>query len=333
MKVPVLDSDRNPLMPCSRKRARKLMERKEAKPLWINGIFTIILQREPESRYTQEVVVGIDPGSKVSGLTAKTEASTLLNIQYLAPTHVKKKVEERKELRRGRRQRKTPYRKCRFNRRVEERLPPSTRARWQQHLNLAHSVNKLYPVTHVVIEDISAVTKKGQRKWNKSFSPLEVGKKWFKSEVEKHFEYSTYKGFDTYSERNRLGLKKNSNKTKEDFYTHCVDSWVLANLVVGGHTSPEQTKVLYLKPLVYHRRKLHVTVPAKKGIRKPYGGTMSLGLKRGTLVKHPKWGKTLVGGNSKGRISLHELSTNKRIARNAKKEDLTIIKVLKWNIH
>jgi len=32
--TPVLDKNKNPLMPCSEKRARILMLRKEAKPYW-----------------------------------------------------------------------------------------------------------------------------------------------------------------------------------------------------------------------------------------------------------------------------------------------------------
>ena len=45
--VPVLDKDKKPLMPCSEKRARKLLEKREAKPYWSRGVFCIILQKEP----------------------------------------------------------------------------------------------------------------------------------------------------------------------------------------------------------------------------------------------------------------------------------------------
>lgn len=62
--VPVLDKNKNPLMPTSWKRAKKLMKKEEAKPYWNKGVFCIILQRPPKTRYKQEVCIGVDPGSK-----------------------------------------------------------------------------------------------------------------------------------------------------------------------------------------------------------------------------------------------------------------------------
>ena len=67
--------------------------------------------------------------------------------------------------------------------------------------------------------------------------------------------------------------------------------------------------------LRFHRRQLHVFQAAKGGIRKLHGGTRSMGLSRGTLVKHNKLGLCYVGGSSKDRVSLHRLRTGKRITR------------------
>ena len=103
--VPVLDKDKKPLMPCSEKRARKLLKKGEAKPYWSRGVFCIILQKEPSSRNYQDIVIGVDPGSKFEGLSVKSEAHTLLNIQTEAKADVKDKVETRKNLRRNRRNR------------------------------------------------------------------------------------------------------------------------------------------------------------------------------------------------------------------------------------
>jgi len=60
-----------------------------------------------------------------------------------------------------------------------------------------------------------------------------------------------------------------------------------------------------------------------------YERTISLGIPRGSLVKHPKFGLSHIGGTSKGRISLHDLS-GKRLTQSAKKEDLTILTINKW---
>ena len=109
-------------------------------------------------------------------------------------------------MRRTRRGRNTPCRKPRFNRAKgsfdtqatqPKGLPPSTKARWQWKLRICWWLKKIFPITDFVVEDIAAVTKKGKRRWNKSFSPLEVGKKWFYSELEKIGNVYTLKGYET----------------------------------------------------------------------------------------------------------------------------------------
>jgi len=307
------------------------MECSRAKPYWYKGFFCIIMQ-DVTKTFKQDVVVAIDPGSKMSGLTVKTTANTILNIQYGVRTKVKDKVEGRAIARRARRQRNTPYRKCRFYRSVKNRLPTSTKARWQQHLNLIKFCAKMYPITHVAIEDIEAATWKGAKKWNTMFSPLEVGKKWAYEQIEKDYPLTKYKGYDTYEIRKSLGLKKGKDKLKVHFYSHAVDSWVMANDLIGGHTEVDNKRLTYLEPLNLYRRQLHAFCPTKCNVRRNYGGTRSIGLKRGTLVKHPKYNHCLVGGTSNGRVSLHDFKTNKRLCQNAKTQDLIILTNMPWNL-
>jgi len=161
------------------------------------------------------------------------------------------------------------------------------------------------------------------------FSPLEVGKQWFYSEVEKFGNLHLKQGYETKELRDQLGLKKTSKKLAEVFEAHCVDSWVLANWCVGGHLSPDNKQLLCVAPIQFHRRQLHALQPAKSGIRRDYGSTRSCGFKRGSLVKHPKWGLTYVGGTMGGRISLHSM-TGARICRNAKPEDLKLKSYNTW---
>jgi hypothetical protein len=85
-----------------------------------------------------------------------------------------------------------------------------------------------------------------------------------------------------------------------------------------------------MAPLNWHHRQLHRFEPEKGGRRRPYGGTLSMGIKRGTLVKHPKYGKAYVGGTMDGRISLHDLSTGKRLTQSAKVAVCKCIKLLRW---
>lgn len=197
----------------------------------------------------------------------------------------------------------------------------------------------MFPVNHFVVEDIKAKTWKNGHKWNVSFSPLEVGKQWFYSELRKLGSLETRSGMDTNQLRDTLGLKKSKNKLADTFNAHCVDSWVLANSVTGGHDKPDNTDLLVIVPLRFHRRQLHRLEHALQHVRPRYGGTLSDGLKRGSLVKHPKYGLAYIGGFMKKPIkknpnrkviSLHCLMTGKRLTQNAVKEDLKFLTFNSW---
>jgi hypothetical protein len=147
MFIPVLSKDRKPLMPTTPARARRWIKSKRATPFWSKGIFCVRLNvsvlrgvsaegltsfsvdttpSQQSNNFLQAgfglpadnhepVVVGIDPGSKKEAFTIKSESHTYLNIQADAVTWVKDAVKTRREMRRGRRFRKTPCRKPRFN--------------------------------------------------------------------------------------------------------------------------------------------------------------------------------------------------------------------------
>jgi hypothetical protein len=328
--VPVVDSNQKPLMPTTAIRAAKWIASRKATPFWKRGIFCVRLNVEPSARNTQTIALGIDPGSKKEGYTAKSDSHTYLNIQADAVTWVKDAVETRRTLRRSRRGRNTPYRKCRCNRGVGFRLPPSTRARWGWKLRIANWLQKMYPINIFVVEDISADTRKGCKKWNQAFSPLEVGKKWFYKQLAKLGKVETKEGWETFEMRNASGLKKSKSKMSEVFEAHCVDSWTLANWWTGGHIKPDYTRMLCITPLRFHRRQLHVCNPTEGNVRKPYGGTRSEGFTRGSLVEHSNKGLAYVGGTSNGRISLHEVATGKRLGQNYKPEDCKFLSFNTW---
>ena len=333
MFVPVVDKDQNPLMPTKPSRARKWIRDKKATPFWKNGVLCVRLNVNPSDRYFQEVCVGADPGSKKEGFTVKSESHTYLNVQADAHSKVGKKVEKRRELRRGRRSRKCPNRKNRTNRLANrERIPAGTRARWDWKLRILDWLSKLYPITHICVEDIKAQTIQRAKKWNQSFSPLQVGKDWFYSEVKKRWKLLTLQGYETKEIRDRLGLKKSSKKLSETFDAHCVDSWCLAHHTVGGENIPDSTGIFCISPIPIARRNLHREVPKKGGIRSRYGGTMlKNGLIKNSLVKHAKYGLTrLAGINTKGLFSIYSLH-GKRLTKRAKHKDFTVLRKLNFN--
>ena len=326
--VPVIDNMNKSLMPCSEKRARNLMSKGLAKAIWKNQIFCIKLLKEPSSRQYQDVTIGIDPGSKKEGFTVATDSKVVLNITAEAVTTVKDALETRKNLRRSRRTRKTPYRKCRFNRTIGG-ISPSTKARWDQKLRILSLLQKVLPITVVSLEDIAAVTKKGKKKWNTSFSPLEVRKEYLRKEIKlKDLMLHEIKGFETKEHRDLRGLKKTKEKLKNVWEAHCVDSHSLVEIATGTEIKPFRGMYLF-ENFNFSRRQLHVQNYLKGALRKEYGGTSSLGIPRGSLVRHPRYGLTHVGGTSKGRISLHCLGGS-RLTQSAKKEDLTILSINKW---
>ena len=319
MFVPVVNQQQEPLMPTTPSRAKRWIKSGKATPFFKKGIFCVRLNVEPSNQETQEVAVGIDPGSKKEGFTVKSLAHTYLNIQTDAVTWVKDAVEIRRNMRKARRSKNTP---CRINRQNRKRggLSPSTKARWQWKLRICNQLKRIFPIEVFVVEDIKAKTFKNKIKWNTSFSPLEVGKNWFYTELEKLGKVELKQGYETKELRDLLGLQKIKEKTAEVFEAHCVDSWVLASSWVGGKV-PDNKQLLLVTSLRLHRRQLHKLQPEKDGIRKLYGSTRSLGFKRGSLVKHPRYGITYVGGNSKNRISLHSLKTGQRLCQNVKVED------------
>lgn len=328
--LPVLSSTGERLMPCHAARARQLIRKGRAIKRHDRGIAYLVLT-ERTTGETQPVALGIDPGSKKEAYTVQSEKHTFLNIQADAVTWVKDAVETKRNMRRVRRYRNTP---CRANRKNRARggIPPSTKARWGWKVRLATWMARYYPITTIVVEDIAAATKEGKRRWNTSFSPLQVGKEWCYAELGKLAELRAVPAHYSKPLREQAGLTKSKNKMSDGWNAHCVDSFVLASYVVTGPSKPEQTTILYIVPLQFHRRQLHRLQAARGGIRAPYGGTMSLGLKRGSWVRHPKWGVAYVGGTYKGRISLHEMQTGKRLTQGAKVGDCQVLCTAAWRI-
>ena len=93
-------------MPCTPAKARHLFKSGRAKPKRNKlGLFYVQLcyKQEPNN---QQLVAGVDPGSKFEGLSVVGAKETVLNLMVETPDHVKDAVETRRTMRRARRQRK-----------------------------------------------------------------------------------------------------------------------------------------------------------------------------------------------------------------------------------
>lgn len=118
-KVYVLNRHGRPLMPCTPAKARHLLDAGKAK-VRHRTPFTIQLLYG-STGYTQEVILGVDAGSKTIGLSAATETEELFSAEVKPRNDVVELMSARRQFRRARRNRTTRYRKPRFDNRVRSK--------------------------------------------------------------------------------------------------------------------------------------------------------------------------------------------------------------------
>lgn len=125
MKVFVKNMRGQALMPCSPRKARILLKQKKAKVVDYRP-FTIQL-RYPTGEAKQEVIIGVDQGAKHIGIAIVSQGKILTKGEVELRQDVHSLLQTRAEYRRGRRYRKTRYRKARFLNRAKPEgwLPPS----------------------------------------------------------------------------------------------------------------------------------------------------------------------------------------------------------------
>ena len=155
----VLDKRRQPLMPCTEKRARLLLQRGRAR-VYRMYPFTIRLV-DRIGGTTQPLTLKLDPGSKQTGIALVQESGTttavvsLIELKHRGES-IHKALEQRAEFRRGRRSRNLRYRAPRFdNRRKPERwLPPSLQHRVDTVLSTVTRLRKLAPISAITQESV-----------------------------------------------------------------------------------------------------------------------------------------------------------------------------------
>jgi len=152
----VIDANRKPLNPVHPGYARLLLTQKKA-AVFRRYPFTIILQDTPEQKESHPLRLKIDPGSQTTGLALVNDATGHV-IFALELSHrgdaIKKALERRRAVRRGRRQRKTRYRKPRFNNRARPTgwLTPSLESRVANVLTWVKRLMRFCPVKAMSLE-------------------------------------------------------------------------------------------------------------------------------------------------------------------------------------
>lgn len=153
MLVYVLNKDGHPLMPTERcGKVRRLLKNGLAKVIK-RCPFTIQLTYET-TNFVQEISLGIDAGSKTIGLSATIEEKELFASNVVLRNDIVDLLSTRRENRRTRRNRKTRYRKLRFNNRAKQDdwLAPSILNKINTHIRVVADVYRIMPIKNIIVE-------------------------------------------------------------------------------------------------------------------------------------------------------------------------------------
>jgi len=156
--VYVLNKGGQPLMPTERHgKVRRLLKTNKAKVIK-RCPFTIRLLYDTTD-FVQNITLGIDAGSKHIGVSATTKDKVLFESDVELRNDIVKLLSTRREARRARRNRKTRYRKARFDNRVHSKhkgwLAPSIEHKIKTHLTVVDKIHKILPVKKIVVETAS----------------------------------------------------------------------------------------------------------------------------------------------------------------------------------
>ncbi len=149
----VLDTAKRPLKPVHPGQARRLLKEGKA-AVFRRYPFTIILKDEV-TETPQTIVLKLDPGSKFTGITLvqKNQVIWGAELQHRGQ-QIKDALTSRRQLRRGRRGRKTRYRAPRFfnRKRPEGWLPPSLQHRVDTTLTWVKRLIRYCPINSISVE-------------------------------------------------------------------------------------------------------------------------------------------------------------------------------------
>ena len=293
-RVFVIGIDGKPLTPVKSQRAKRLMRENQAKPIWNKfnqfGIQILVETRKEHPK----IVLGCDFGTKFEGYSVLSGKENNLNIMWKLPDKKKlvRKLEERRTLRRARRFRNCRRRGCRSdNRNKDGFIAPSQLQIINSRLKCMNELFKCYPIDTVALEDVKFNHR--DNRWGKNFSTVEVGKKKLYDYIRAKVGVGNliqFSGMDTQEFRKKNNLHKSSNKSSRQFYSHCVDSYAIANEL--SQAIPNENIIFVDDNYRCIRRRLHDAQYSKGNIRYPFSSGNFKGIKKGTMCEFGQ----IVGG-------------------------------------
>jgi 5-methylcytosine-specific restriction endonuclease McrA len=152
----VIDTNHQPVDPVHPGRARLLLSEGKA-AVYRRFPFTIILKIEIKEPAVQPLRIKLDPGSRTTGIAIVNDVTG--NVIFAAElSHrgqkIKAALDDRRAIRRSRRQRKTRYRKPRWSNRTRKAgwLPPSLESRVSNVLTWVNRMARYCPITAISME-------------------------------------------------------------------------------------------------------------------------------------------------------------------------------------
>lgn len=153
MRVYVLNQRKEPLMPTTPRKARLLLKEGKAKVVKREPFIIQLLYATGEAK--QDIILGVDAGSKKIGLSATTDKQELFSAELELRNDIVDLLSTRRQNRRTRRNR-LRYRKPRFLNRVSRKkkgwLAPSIEHKINTHLHIINKLHQILSITKIIVE-------------------------------------------------------------------------------------------------------------------------------------------------------------------------------------
>lgn len=151
--VYVLNSNGQPLMPTENHAKVRILLKSKRATVVKRCPFTIQLVYS-NTNYTQDINLGVDTGSKHVGISATTKNKVLFESNVELRNDIVNLLSVRRQNRRTRRNRKTRYRKPRFDNRKRKDgwLAPSVQNKVNTHLTVISRAHEILPVSQIIVE-------------------------------------------------------------------------------------------------------------------------------------------------------------------------------------
>ena len=170
--VPVLDRNGEPLAPARPSRVRRWLESGRATKVRIKGIFAVQLgDHDAAHATTGDFALNITPGetSEIAITRESQDGKRRTIVGAYEHQHrnaeIHRNLDDRREKRRNRRGR-VRHRPARFDHRTHSKkegwLPPSTQSLADDHRVIQQTMQSLYPISHIRVQDLKFDTQRMQ---------------------------------------------------------------------------------------------------------------------------------------------------------------------------